>query len=722
MLLATLVAITFITYGPALHGSPVWDDDAHLTQRSLRSLDGLQRIWTDVGATQQYYPLVHSAFWVMYQLWGEDTTGYHAVNICLHALSAFLLAILLGRLNVPGAWFAAFLFAVHPVQVESVAWMTELKNTLSTPLYLGALLSYLSFDTSRRRSQYVLAMGLFALALLSKTVVATLPVSLLIVAWWRRGEIRWGTDVRPLLPFFGLAVAGAVMTSWVEHALIGAKGADFDLTAIERGLLAGRAVWFYLSKLVWPAHLVFTYPHWLVDQTVPWQYLYPLGLIGAIAMLWRLRDRTRAPLAALLLYCVALGPALGFVNVYPFRFSYVADHFQYIATVAAMAFIGAALTNVASRFVRSVAVRTTLATTAAALLAVLSWQESHQYVNAETLLRATIARNPDAWMAHHNLAIALMNTTNATDSSYSEALGHVETSLQIQKNNAEAFNTRGTIRLVQGEMAEAKRDFEESIRLNPLLASPHNNLGTVKYKEGRLEEAMAQYREAIRLDPHDSESHRNLGIALVDLGRQAEAEEFFQRALALRPDSADIVYNLATLRLRQDRTDDAVRLFRRALELRPLFPAARNNLGMTLQRQGHLAEAEAEYREVLRSMPQDAAPHDNLGYVLLLQRKYDEAIVELAEAIRLRPEAPQSYASLADALQGAGRLDESIVIYRRALTMPANAGSSSFRNAFGAALAARGRGTEAIEQFREALRLDPSNQDARANLARLLGK
>ena len=533
----------------------------------------------DVGATQQYYPLVHSAFWVMYRLWGEDTTGYHVVNICLHALSAFLLAVLLSRLNVPGAWFAAFLFAVHPVQVESVAWMTELKNTLSTALYLGAALSYLSFDTSRRRSHYVLALGLFVLALLSKTVVATLPVSLVIVAWWRRGAIRWASDVRPLLPFFGLAIAGGVMTAWVEHALIGAKGADFELTVIERGLLAGRAVLFYLSKLLWPADLVFTYPRWTVDQTALWQYFFPIALIGAIAILWTLRHRSRAPLAALLLYCVALGPALGFVNVYPFRFSYVADHFQYLATVAAMAFIGAGLTTVASRFVRSAATRTTLAATTIALLGLLSWQESHQYANAETLLRTTISRNPEAWMAHHNLAIILMN---APDPNYPEALRHVEISLQLQRNNPEAFNTRGSLRLAAGDVAAARRDFEESIRLNPLLASPHNNLGAIKYQEGRIADAMGEYREAIRLDPHDAEPHRNLGIALVDLGRMSEADESFQRAYELRPDSADIVYNVALFRLRQGRTDDAVRLFRRALELRPNFPAAREHLARAL--------------------------------------------------------------------------------------------------------------------------------------------
>ncbi|HUR20594.1 MAG TPA: glycosyltransferase family 39 protein, partial [Vicinamibacterales bacterium] len=273
VLLPALLLVTLAAYYPAWHGGFLWDDDAHITRVDLRSLHGLWRIWFEVGATQQYYPVTHSAFWLLHRMFGDVTLGYHLVNIGLHATSAFLFAVILRRLAVPGAVLAAFIFALHPVHVESVAWITELKNTLSAVLYLGAFLAYLHFDTDRRRRPYAIALGLFALALLSKTVTATMPAALLVVFWWQRGRLRLREDVLPLLPFFALGLTAGVVTSWVERTHIGAGGAEFDLSLIERGLIAGRAIWFYLAKLVWPADLVFIYRRWTIDPSSWTQFL-----------------------------------------------------------------------------------------------------------------------------------------------------------------------------------------------------------------------------------------------------------------------------------------------------------------------------------------------------------------------------------------------------------------------------------------------------------------
>ena len=207
LLFAALVLVVLAAYHPAWHGGMLWDDDAHITSRDLRSPEGLWRIWFDLGATQQYYPLVHSAFWVQHRLWGDDTLGYHLVNIVLHGMAAFLFALVLQRLSVPGAILAAFLFALHPVHVESVAWITELKNTFSGVFYLGAALAYLDFDRTRRRRSYAAGLVLFLLALLSKTVAATLPAALLVVVWWQRGRVDWRRDGRPLIPFVAAGVA-----------------------------------------------------------------------------------------------------------------------------------------------------------------------------------------------------------------------------------------------------------------------------------------------------------------------------------------------------------------------------------------------------------------------------------------------------------------------------------------------------------------------------------
>ncbi len=614
LLFAALLAVTLAAYQPAWHGTALWDDHGHLTKPELQSAAGLRRIWLDLGATQQYYPLVHSAFWVMHRLWGDATTGYHLVSIGLHALSALLIAVLLGRLLVPGALPAAFVFALHPVQAESVAWIAELKNTLSALFYLGAALAYLRFDASRRRRDWILATGLFALALLSKTVTATLPVSLLILAWWRRGEVQWRRDARPLVPFFALAIAAGAMTTWVEHALIGARGADFSLAPIERALLAGRAVWFYLASLLWPSHLVFVYPRWPISQAVWWQYLFPATLAAALVGLWRLRARTRAPLAALLLYLAALSPALGFVNVFPFRYSFVADHFQYLASIPAIAFLTATATLVATAWIAAAATRATLACAALAPLAALTWQQSHQYADAETLYRTTIARNPSAWLAHHNLGERMLHGSAAD---LPQALAHIEESLRLHPENPEALNSRGFALQRMGRHDEARRDYEEALRFLPGLSAAHNNLGVLAASEGRLDEAVQRYREVLRLDPDDREAERNLAIGLLDLGRTREAEPLFRRAFERNPRDPDVLDHLGTLVLREGRLEDASRLYQDALSLWPGFARAHGNLAFALEHLGQLAEAEAHYREAVRLEPVSVRTLTDLGNALL---------------------------------------------------------------------------------------------------------
>ena len=343
LLAVALTSAVCLAYQPVWHGGLLWDDyPGHVTAPDLRSWDGLSRIWFEGGATQQYYPLLHSAFWLQHKLWGDATLGYHLVNILLHATAALLVALVLRRLHVPGAYLAAAIFALHPVHVESVAWITEQKNTLSGVFYLAAMLVYLRFDQTRKKSIYGCALGLFLLALLSKTVSATLPGALLVILWWQRGRLSWRKDVLPLLPFFVLGVLGGLLTAWVERTVIRAEGAAFEFTIVERFLIAGRAICFYLGKLFWPVNLTFIYPRWQVSQAIAWQYLFPAGALLLAAALWPVRRRWRAPLAALLFFIGTLFPALGFLNVFPFRYSLVADHFQYLASLGVITLVAAA--------------------------------------------------------------------------------------------------------------------------------------------------------------------------------------------------------------------------------------------------------------------------------------------------------------------------------------------------------------------------------------------
>jgi hypothetical protein len=210
-----VLILTLIVYWPALQGGVLWDDSAHLTRPELQSSSGLLRIWFDPVATQQYYPLLHSAFWFEHKLWGDAVLGYHLVNVLLHMLSVALVYSILQKLKIPGALLAAAIFAVHPVMVESVAWMAEQKNTLSAVFYLSAMRIYLDFDQSRERWRYFIAMALFVLGLLTKTVTATLPAALLVIFWWQRGTLSWKRDVLPLAPFFLLGIAAGLKTSWI---------------------------------------------------------------------------------------------------------------------------------------------------------------------------------------------------------------------------------------------------------------------------------------------------------------------------------------------------------------------------------------------------------------------------------------------------------------------------------------------------------------------------
>jgi Flp pilus assembly protein TadD len=616
----------------------VWDDDAHLTSVGLRSLSGLWRIWFDVGATQQHYPLAHSAFWLMHRLWGDTTLGYHLVNITLHASSAFLFGLILRRLGVPGAWLAALIFAIHPVEVESVAWMTELKNTLSGACYLGAALAYLRFDDDRRRVWYGLAMGLFVLALLSKTVTATLPAALLVVFWWQRGALRMREDVTPLLPFVALGAASGLFTAWVERTYIGAEGASFDFSVVERALIAGRALWFYLGKLVWPANLVFVYPRWDIDAHAWWQYLYPAGFVALVAGVWLVRGRSRAPLAALLLFAGTLFPALGFFNVYPFVFSFVADHFQYLAGLPIIALLAAGLTLGARVVVerRQAAVASWARPMAAALLIaspamVLTWRESGQYVDGETLYRSTISRNPSCWMAYSNLGRLIQERGGPTPDPrvLEQASAEYREALRLKPDFSQAHNNLASTLLDLGRFDEADAEYREALRLKPDDPEVRTNLGLVSQRRGndlqstgRLDEAMAAYREALRLNPSDSEAHHNLGTALARLGRLEEAAGEYEATIRINPGSAKARRNLGVALLRMGRFDSAIAHLADALRLEPGpaaahdLASAHNEFGVALAQQNRFREAASEFTEAVRVAPDFAEARDNLARAL----------------------------------------------------------------------------------------------------------
>jgi len=716
LLFPLLLIVTVVAYHPVWHGGVLWDDDGHLTSAALRAPGGLGRIWFEMGATQQYYPLVHSAFWVMDRLWGQSTLGYHLVNIALHATSAWLLAIILRRLAVPGAWIAAVIFALHPVHVESVAWMTELKNTLSGVLYLSAALLYLSFDQRRTTRLYAGAIVLFVLALLSKTVTASLPAGLLVVFWWQRGKIDRRRDVMPLVPFFALGLVSGLLTAWVERTYIGAIGSAYALTPVDRVLVAGRALLFYLYKLVWPANLIFIYPRWDVGAAW-WHYLFPVAALAITFVLWRIRNWSRAPLAAWLFFALTLSPALGFINIFPFRYSFVADHFQYLASIGIITLIAAGLaTWIARRSSRALPLEAAACALIALPLGALTMHQSRDYTNAPTLYRATLAKNPECWMAYNNLAaIALALSPPDLES----ALRDVQTSLRLNPANEVAHNNYGVILQRQGRHEEALREHQEAIRLQVNYADAISNLGVDLAALGRTDEALGAYREAIRVKPLSAGAHQNLGLAYQDMGRMDDAIAEAREAIRLDPNYVDAYDSLGTALQRSGRFDEAATAYREAVRLQPSHGQAHNNLGSALLKMNRLDEAAAAFEDAIRLLPGAGLPHDNLGRVRLQQGRKAEALVEFQAAVQLQPTYAPAHLHLAESLDDAGQLTEAMAEYRATLALAPD--SAEAHNNLGVVLARSGRLPEAITHFEEAVRIDPSFTQARTNLARARG-
>jgi len=689
LLAAMLLAAVILAYLPAMNGGRILDDDLHITRPELQSFAGLGRIWFEIGATQQYYPVLHTAFWLEHRLWGDAVAGYHLVNVLQHAAAAVLVMLLMRRLALPGGWLAAFLFALHPVAVESVAWIAEQKNTLSAVLALGAAVAYLRFEAHRRPSHYGLALGLFALALLSKTAVVTLPAVLLVVAWWRRGNIDWRRDLVPLLPWFVVGGVASLVTVVVEHRLLHGIAVEFDLNPVERALLASRALWFYLGKLAWPVGLTFFYPRWTVSSAAAWQYLYLVASVVLAAGLWFLARPRRGPLATFLCFSGLLLPVLGFINVEWFVFSYVADHLQYLASLALIVPLAAALANAAPHWPADLRrLAPGLAGVALLGLGTLTWQQCERYRDPVTFYRTAAELNPGSAVAHNHYGAALAVVPGRMP----EAVVQFETALKLSPNFGEIHENLGTALLSDpARRAEAVGHLEEARRLRPDRKSAHDKLAfALADIPGRLPEAIAEYQASLQIDPNDAVVHDGLGLALLQAqGRVPDAAAEFAAALRLKPDfaeahlhlgqilsaspdsageaiaeyetalrllpgSADVHYSLANLLLRiPGRTAEALQHFNEAIRLRPDFAEAHNNLGIAIEDlPGRLPEAIAHFEAALHARPDFARAENNLGIALAKSPgRLAEAVPHFEAAVRLAPEFTQARDNLTRARQ-----------------------------------------------------------------------
>ncbi|MGH7996444.1 MAG: tetratricopeptide repeat protein [Opitutaceae bacterium] len=595
-----VLAVTLAAYAPVWRAGFVWNDPDYVTRPALRSWAGLGRIWFDLGATEQYYPLLHSFFWIEHRLWGNGALGYHLVNVLLHGAAACLFGLALAKWRTAGSgsdarcprgldaasWLAALLFAVHPVCAESVAWISEQKNTLSLVFYLLAALAYLRFWSGRRTGAYLGSSALFACALLSKTVTATLPGALLVTIWWKRGRLERRRDVAPLLPWFAVGAAAGLGSAWVERVYVGAKGAAFALSPLQRLALAGRIPWFYLRKLLWPAHLVFIYPRWEVRVSDPFAWAGLAATLAVLAAGWAWRRRSRAPLAAALFFIGSLFPTLGFLNVYAFIYSFVADHWAYLGSLGVFAAAAGVLVAATHRWRRPAP-----GLAAAALLGVLGLLTRRQclaYRDPVTFYRSIVAANPSAWMAESNLADML-----AASGRPGEAIPLYRAALQVDPGLEQTHFNLAVALVKAGRLDEAAAEYRAALRLKPDFAAAHNGLGVVLERRGKLADAAGEYAAAVSIQPLYAGARRNLervaaeeysaGIAAVRAGDLPDAECRFSAAIRFHPRFPEAENALGAVLASLGRPAEAVRHYEAALRLRPEYPDARRNLALALR-------------------------------------------------------------------------------------------------------------------------------------------
>lgn len=625
-----IVLLTLVVYQPAIRGAFLWDDDRHVSQnRTLRSAEGLINIWLHPSTgrtyetgyvTPQYYPLTHTTYWLEYHLWGLNTVGYHLINILLHAGAALILWQILKLLKVPGAWVAAAIFAVHPIQAESVAWITERKNVLSGIFFVGSIYAHLRFVINRDGGRkewawYAAALVMFACAVLSKTVAAVMPAVMVVILWWRFRKIQLSW-LLGLIPF---AVFGAMLgrqTAWMERHIVGATGPEWDLSFVDRLQIAGHAFWFYLGKLFWPANLTFTYTRWPLGQG--WGYVILAAVaLGIAGVFWIIGRRGRAVGAGLLAYAVMLFPAMGFFDVYPMRFSFVADHFQYLA---GMAVITTVVGVIASRVWRGEHARGAQAVQGFAgavivVLAVMTWRQAGIYASPITLWRDTVAKNPDAWMAQYNLGTELalqainergMGDAESATKSFDEAMGCFAKCVAIRPEHAKAYANWGVALMETGKPSEAEEKLKHAIELDPSADEAHVSLGLLYTRSNRPAPAQAEFEKVIALNPKSWLGYLNLGKLLAAKGKLPEAEQALSKEVEIQPNDAEGNYQLGLVFARELKAPGALMHVGKACELAPNNPDMLATLGYLWFEAGHPQESYEAFRRALTIDPNNA--------------------------------------------------------------------------------------------------------------------
>jgi Flp pilus assembly protein TadD len=560
------------TFAPALRGQFLWDDVPLVAGNvSLRSIEGLGQIWF-APPRSDYWPLTWTLLWFEYQLWGNDPFPYHLTCLALHLTSALLIWRLLARLGLRWGWLGGLLFAVHPLAAESVAWISEIKNTLSLPFFLLACDAWLDADEGKPKG--TLRSVLFYLAaMLAKTSTVALPVMLALYCWWKRGTVTRGEMVR-LVPYIVIAVLLGIVTIHFQNNHVANDRVEAG-DAGTRLARAGSAIVFYATRFVAPVGFMPVYPKPSFPPLVALDFLPLAGVLAVLAAVWtQRRGWGRHALFGVGFFLLTLAPVVGLVKMQFMRVSWVSDHLAYLPMIGLIGLTVATVERLAARLAPPA--RKAGAVLGVIVLGALAW-ESRQiaavFVNADTLWTYALARNPDASPAAENLGTILMRHGQVP-----EAMDYFRQAIQSDPDNSEAHVNLGTALLRTGHAEEAEQQYRRAIEANPDYANAHNALAVLCMQTGRFPEAFAEYDVALRIDPTFADAHHNLASLLLYTGRTDEAISHEQIALHFEPDLMEAHTLLGDALLKKGRAAEAVEQYEIALRLNPNFPRAQQGL------------------------------------------------------------------------------------------------------------------------------------------------
>ena len=702
LLAGALLVLSCLVYLPVYNAGFIWDDVVMVTDNHcLRDFAGLKDIWFSTKTTD-VYPVTFSMLWVEWHLWGANPLGYHVVNVLLHATGALLLWRLLKQLSIPGAWFGAALFALHPVAAGSVAWISERKNTLAFVFFLFTLLAYARFQSNSAKKWYFLSLVGFLLALTSKASVVTLPLIFLLMVWWQQGYLQ-KKDILRAIPFLALSFVFGLITIWAQrHHAIGDSTPQTQ-NFIERLAGASCAVLFYLWKDFLPVNLNVIYPQWELRGSNPLIYLPLIALIGAVSLAWVKRKTWgRHVLFGLGYFIIVLFPVMGFFDMYFLTFSRVADHLQHLALAGIIPFFVCGFLFV----VRRIRVPQTVSLSAGfillALLGTATWIRAGVYRSEETIWSDTVKKNPHAWMAYNNLGNAFFaqKKNDAAQTAY-------ESALRENPDFPDAHSNLGNLLVEKRQLDKAVEHLRRATQVQNNNPKFHFNLGVALAEQKKFDEALQEYARALQLRPRYAEVQNNIAHVLLKQNKSAEALQHAQQALQINPDSAEAHYNAAEAASNLNQTAEAISHYESAIRIRPDFAVAHYSLGILLAMNNDVAKAFPHFQEAVRLKPDDSGLHTALGNAFAVLKHSDQAVTEFQTALRLRPDDAEAHHNLGNVLSEKGRFAEASEHYATCLKLdPQNVGA--YLN-FGITLEKQGKHKEAAAQYQAALKLRPGD-------------